>query len=198
MRICGFTGYRPEKFPFKTDEADPACIALKKSLEARIRMMIEDGFTHFICGGARGADTFAAEAVLKLKREFPSVILEIAAPFWGQEKRWNPIDQARYHEVLEQAQKITYVCRTEGKESYAVRNKYIVDSCDRIIDVFDGKRGGTSMTVNYAEKRGVEVVQIFPDGKVLERSQQLFLFSPQLEYDIGSEEDFDEYNDDFE
>ena len=29
---CAFTGHRPHKFPWKDNEADPRCIALKETL----------------------------------------------------------------------------------------------------------------------------------------------------------------------
>ena len=53
------------------------------------------------------------------------------------------------------------------------RNRYIVDHADRIVAVFDGKRGGTAQTVRYAEKQGKQLVRLSPTGKVLEEDRQL-------------------------
>ena len=33
---CAFTGHRPHKFPWKDNEADPRCIALKETLAEQI------------------------------------------------------------------------------------------------------------------------------------------------------------------
>lgn len=190
MKACGFTGYRPEKMPFKTDESHPDCILLKQELEQQVRIAAEDGFTHFICGGARGADTYAAEAVLKVQKEIPSLILEIAVPFWGQEKNWLLTDQRRYHDILERAQRVTYVSDQEKRENYMVRNRYIVEHSDRLIAVFDGKPGGTAMTVRYAEKVGIEVVRISTKGMQTENYSQMRLFAPVL-YDLHPLDDED-------
>lgn len=191
VKACGFTGYRPEKMPFRTDERHADCVLLKKELEQQVRIAAEEGFTHFICGGARGADTYAAEAVLKVQKEIPSLILEIAVPFWGQEKNWSPADQRRYHDILERAQRVTYVSDQEKRENYMLRNRYIVDRSDRLIAVFDGKPGGTAMTVRYAEKAGVEVIQVLTNGTQIQSYSQMRLFAPVI-YDCHPVDDGDE------
>lgn len=191
MKACGFTGYRPEKMPFKTDESHPDCLLLKRELEQQVRIAVEEGYTHFICGGARGADTYAAEAILKVQKERPGIILEIAAPFWGQERKWSYADQRRYHDILERAQRITYVTDEEKRENYMIRNRYIVDRASRLIAVFDGRPGGTAMTVRYAHQCGAEVIEIRPDGVVTDSLyvRQMRLFAP-IEYDaFGEDED---------
>lgn len=33
---CAFTGHRPHKFPWKDNESDPRCIALKAVLVVRV------------------------------------------------------------------------------------------------------------------------------------------------------------------
>lgn len=191
MKACGFTGYRPEKMPFKTDESHPACLLLKRELEQQIRIAAEEGYTHFICGGARGADTYAAEAVLKVQKERPELTLEIAVPFWGQERKWPMPDRRRYQDILDRAQKVTYVTNEEKRENYMVRNRYIVDHSARLIAVFDGKPGGTSMTVRYALEVGAELIRIRPDGVLTDSlyGRQMRLFAP-IEYDaFGEDED---------
>lgn len=59
-----FTGHRPQKLPFGFDETDPRCVGFKRRLCNSIEMMILEGYTHFISGGALGMDMYAAEAVL--------------------------------------------------------------------------------------------------------------------------------------
>ena len=74
-----FTGYRPQKMPFGFDENDPRCIDFKKRLRDTIESFIWQGYTHFISGGALGMDTYAAETVLELKKEYPEIILEMVS-----------------------------------------------------------------------------------------------------------------------
>ena len=61
---CCFTGHRPDKLPWGEDETDPRCLALKQRLAAALEDIYRDGVRHFICGMARGADLYFAEAVL--------------------------------------------------------------------------------------------------------------------------------------
>lgn len=172
-KVCGFTGYRPEKLPYGANELHPDCLRLKEELAYQVCRAAEDGITYFICGGAQGTDTFAAEAVLCVQKERPEIILEIAVPFLGQERTWTPRQQARYHAILDKAQRITYMSDTPAVEHFFKRNRYIVDHADRIIAVFDGKRGGTSQTVRYAEKQGKEIIRLAPDGQVAQECEQL-------------------------
>ena len=40
------------------------------------------------------------------------------------------------------------------------RNRYMVDHAQRLIAVFDGQEGGTRRTVEYAMRRGLEIVYV--------------------------------------
>ena len=72
------SGHRPQKLPFGFDETDPRCVDFKRRLCNSIEMMILEGYTHFISGGALGMDMYAAEAVLTLREQYPEITLEIA------------------------------------------------------------------------------------------------------------------------
>lgn len=63
-KTCGFTGYRPSKLPFKNDEKSIACVRLKTLIHTETEAAIKDGYTHFVCGFALGADTYFAETVI--------------------------------------------------------------------------------------------------------------------------------------
>ena len=45
---CAFTGHRPRKFPWKYDEADSRCVALKAVLAEQIAALVDAGFTQFL------------------------------------------------------------------------------------------------------------------------------------------------------
>ena len=70
-RRVAFTGYRPQKMPFGFDESDERCVDFKTRLYNTIETLIEQGYKHFLSGGALGMDMFAAEAVLELKHKYP-------------------------------------------------------------------------------------------------------------------------------
>lgn len=65
---CAFTGHRPHKFPWKYDEADSRCVALKAALTGQITKLTDTGVTNFYSGGADGVDCWAAMIVLKLRK----------------------------------------------------------------------------------------------------------------------------------
>ena len=66
--VCAFTGHRPERLPWGTDEGDLRCAALKTVLRQQLRALAARGCTTFLCGMARGCDLYFAEAVLALER----------------------------------------------------------------------------------------------------------------------------------
>ena len=50
-KSCSFTGHRPHKFPWKNDEANSRCMALKAKLTEQITKLAENGVTDFYSGG---------------------------------------------------------------------------------------------------------------------------------------------------
>ena len=69
---CCFTGHR----------IIPAAVlpGLKEELEQAVREMVDRGVSRFLCGGARGFDTLAAQTVLQLKREYSTLELFLVLP----------------------------------------------------------------------------------------------------------------------
>ena len=166
---CAFTGYRPQKMPFGFNEEDLRCVDLKRRLRCAIEVLIWRGCSHFITGGALGFDTFAAEAVMNLRRKYPWITLEIAIPYDGQEERWNSRAQDRYSWIVNQADIVTWVSHAFTRGSLAKRNCYLVDRCDLLIAAYDGLPGGTEQTVNYAKSRGKEIWYLQPSGPETKR-----------------------------
>lgn len=101
-KICCFTGHRPGKLPWREDEWDRRCVALKERMMVLLREAYRQGYRHFITGMARGIDTYCCEAVLRLRREYSDVVLEAAIPCCTQAQRWRARDQERYRRLLAQ------------------------------------------------------------------------------------------------
>ena len=93
---CCFTGHRPDKLPWRDDEWDPRCVALKERLAAALEDAYNKGMRHFICGMARGADFYFCEAVLALRERRPGVTVEAALPCEEQAAHWKERDRNRY------------------------------------------------------------------------------------------------------
>ena len=100
MKTCAFTGHRPKGLGYP--ELDERCAALKEKLRALIiRMIEEEGVTHFISGMAQGVDMYAAEIVLELKKQDPQITLECAIPYERQAVRWPEALRNRYFSIAE-------------------------------------------------------------------------------------------------
>lgn len=97
VKKCAFTGHRPQSLPFGFNESDERCIALKQTLRAEIIRLIEqEGVTHFISGMALGVDMYAAEIVLGLKSSYEGITLESAIPCESQAEKWTEKQRDRY------------------------------------------------------------------------------------------------------
>ena len=156
-KACAFTGHRPQKMVFGFDEADPRCRAFKVRLSDTIEGLIGQGYARFLSGGAMGFDTFAAEAVIDLRDRYPWIMLEVVCPYAGQAEKWSEGYRRRHDRLLRLADRV--VTMTEGYEkgSIFLRNRYLVNHCDLLLAAYDGRPGGTAMTVKYARDRAVDV-----------------------------------------
>ncbi len=159
---CAFSGYRPQKLPFGFNEDDLRCIDFKQRIFFALEDLAKKGYSHFLAGGALGFDTFAAEAVMDLRRKCPWVTLEIAVPFDAQPDRWQMSSRIRYRWNLEQADIVTWVSHAYDRDCLARRNRYLVDSCDLLLAAYDGRPGGTRNAVEYARQQGKEIRIIPP------------------------------------
>ena len=151
MKTVCFTGHRPDKLG-GYDERNPLAEFVKDELRRIVRSLITEGARKFICGGALGVDTWAAEIVLSLREEFPDIYLLIAKPFPSQAVRWNTDAITRFEFICSCANEVMNV----NPDPYAVwkmqaRNGWMVDHSDVVVCVWDGSKGGTANCHNYAQ-----------------------------------------------
>ena len=158
--VC-FTGHRPQNLSFGFNEDHPDCTVLKHELEKTVRMLIEEkDAAHFISGAALGVDMWAMEIVLKLKEEYPDITLEAAVPCRTQSLRWSDASKARYNNLLSLCDKVTLLQEEYTPGCMMHRNRYMVDSSDFVIAVWNGSSSGTGNTVRYALKNRKTVYRI--------------------------------------
>ena len=150
---CSFTGHRPERLEMSEN-------TVITWLEEQIRKAVEDGYTDFISGMQRGVDIWAAEIVLKIKKEGKKVHLIAACAWNGMEKDWEPDWKKRYTKILMGSDKIVYVGNKPGRQTYLDRDYWMVDHSSRLLGVFTGAPGGTKRTIWYAKNHGLEVITI--------------------------------------
>lgn len=150
-----FSGHRPQRIPWGYDESDERHAEMLKRIDGAIDDAVGAGITHFFCGGALGADTWAAETVLAKKHENENITLEIIIPFMGQEKRWADDAQERYKNILLSADGIVVLRPRYTPDCMMARNRHMVENSSRLIAIYDGNpNGGTWQTIKMAvEKR---------------------------------------------
>ena len=160
---CCFTGHRPSKLPWGSDEGDGRCLLLKRKLSDAVACAYEEGFRHFITGMALGCDLYFAEAVLDLRRRREGVSLEAAVPCPTQSDGWRPAERQRYRRILSQCDYETMVQDHYSPGCMQRRNRYMVDHSALVIAVYDGQAGGTRRTLEYAIAQGVPFLDIRPE-----------------------------------
>lgn len=159
-KTCCFSGHRPAKLPWHTDEAREDCLALKQELCYRLEGIYEAGYRHFICGMAIGCDMYFAEEVIKLREKYPDVTLEAAVPCGSQPDKWSVRQRKRYNELLNACNTVTVLQIGYSPDCMMRRNIYMVDNSSLLLTCFNGYPGGTMNTIVYAKRNGIKVLII--------------------------------------
>lgn len=158
--IC-FTGHRPGHLPWGYNEDCDICKAFKKKLNVLVKTCIECGFETFISGVALGFDTFACESVLNFARKNINIELMLAIPCKNQPEKWGETDKKRYDNILSLANPV-YVSTNYYSGCFIKRNHFMVNKADLVVACFNNLSGGTKSTVDYALKKGKNILFIKP------------------------------------
>jgi uncharacterized phage-like protein YoqJ len=163
-------------------------IELRKStLEIIEDLIVNQGMSRFISGGALGFDTLFFWCVNHLKAKYPHIENVLAIPFINQWVAWVdtlPLAVEWYHKMVAKADLVIDVARQPEyetgedrslnpislddftKQKMFKRNYYMVDQSRYLIAFFNGEsRSGTANCLKYAQ-RGVitrpSIVRIDP------------------------------------
>jgi len=158
ITVC-FSGHRPEKLPgvgkcdnFKTKY-------IKKLLNEKIVESIEDGYTIFMSGMARGIDLWAANIIISLKSKY-EIKLICVKPTENHGYNFPSEDKYDLNYILEHADEIVCTSDNYSKGCYNIRNKFMIDNSSRLIAFVNNFRSGTGQTINYAKKSNKDIVLI--------------------------------------
>lgn len=163
----GVTGHR-------NVTALPEILREIRAILAKIDDILEDTPHRYriISPLAEGADRIVARVVLGWEGPALPPDLDVILPFAEEEYLRdfsNPSSRDEFASLLGKAAS-TVVIATRGtrEDGYEEAGHAVVDRCDLLIAVWDGKpasgRGGTSDIVDYARKIGRAYVHISPDG----------------------------------
>lgn len=163
MKTCAFTGHRPQNLPWQFNEADTNCLKLKQILNQQISQLAKNGFTDFLSGMALGSDTWAAEAVLNLRKKNPALKLHCILPCKTQAEKWPVSEQERYQKILAQADSIFFTSRNYHPNCMLERNRFMVEKARLLLAVYNGHpHSGTAAAVRHAQKLGCDIIIINP------------------------------------
>ena len=139
------------------------------ALRAVVRELYGRGFRVFWSGMALGFDLAAAEAVLALRGELPGLRLCCAVPFPGQADRFPEADRLRYMRILDRADEVATLAPRYEPRCYLRRDEFMVERSAAVVAWFDGGKGGTRYTWDYARRCKAERINLWCDGQ-----QELF------------------------
>lgn len=155
--VC-FTGHRTI-----AEEKEKLSTRLYALLE---RLVTEQKIMDFYTGGAVGWDALAALTVLKLRESYPKVKLHLVLPcsFEEQSAKWNEAQKTEYLHIFGLADSVEQVFDRYYNGCMKARNARLVElASDYCISYWNPKhfRSGTGQTVRMAQKKGIEVINLF-------------------------------------
>lgn len=143
----------------------------KETLSARLyvlleRLVTEKKVTDFYTGGAVGWDALAALTVLKLRESYPEVKLHLVlpCPFEEQSAKWNEAQKEEHKCIASLADTKEFTSEHLDKNAMRIRNARLVElASDYCICYWNPKhyRSGTGQTVRMAQKKDIEVINLF-------------------------------------
>lgn len=180
MKRLVITGYKQHEIGV-FDDKHPGVAFIKKALENHIVQLIDDGLEWVILSGQLGVETWAAELVIELKKEFSQLKYAIITPFLDQEKKWNDTKQEKYREICEKADFHTSVTKKpyEGPWQFIEKNKFIIRNSDGMLIVYDEENEGSpkfmkELAQKYAERQDYHIISISADDlQLIAEEEQL-------------------------
>ena len=143
----------------------------KETLSARLyalleRLVTEQKIMDFYTGGAVGWDALAALTVLKLRESYPEVKLHLVlpCPFEEQSAKWKESQKEEHKRIASLADTKEFTSEHLGKTAMKIRNARLVElASDYCICYWNPKnyRSGTGQTVRMAQRKGIEVINLF-------------------------------------
>ncbi len=125
------------------------------------------GVERILVGMAQGWDIAVAEAAIELEIPFTAAI-----PCAGQSRLWPKLAQLKYESLIAKADAVKMV--NVGEYSAAkmeARNQYMIDHSTHLLALWNRSSGGTANTVNYANLRMREIINVWDKWKLFGQKQ---------------------------
>lgn len=148
MRICTFCGH---------SKLSATYTEVKGALQSIVpRLMQEEGYDCFLVGNYGQFDRLAASVCLILKREYPSIGVNLVVPYYqpqldSYEKEYH----ARFDDVI-----VPALESTPYQYRIVRANEYMVDRADTIVAYVNTPIGGAAKTLAYAERKKKRIIHV--------------------------------------
>jgi uncharacterized phage-like protein YoqJ len=158
--VYAFTGHRPSKL------GGYGYTSVERLYRFAIQTL-KSCCTHnpvIISGMALGWDQAVAMAGIHL-----GMPVIAAVPCLGQDSQWPDLSQHRYDQILSKCS-IVHLCSVSKYDpsKMHLRNRWMVDSCNKLVALWDGTHGGTAGCVQYATHRKVDILNVWDQWSVFE------------------------------
>lgn len=151
------TGYKAHELGIFND-SHPGIPIIKKAIRNQLLLLINDGLEWIILSGQQGVETWTAELILEMNKEYPQLKYAIITPFLEQEKNWNELKKEKYQSLLIQADYQTSLTKRpyEAPWQFIEKNKFLLRNSDGILIVYDEENDGSpkymkKLAEQYAE-----------------------------------------------
>lgn len=149
MKTCCFSGHRIIN--------DDMMFYIQAQLYNSVKNAINEGYTHFISGFARGVDLLAASIVVDFKESLfkeKHITLEAAIPYKGILEKKDSV----FQELLCNCDSVSIISEKYFVGCMHKRNLEMIRKSDMLIAIYDGRHsGGTKFTIDNAIKYGLEI-----------------------------------------
>jgi uncharacterized phage-like protein YoqJ len=174
------TGYKPHELGI-FDDKHPGVRFIKKALKKRFLALLDDGLEWVIISGQLGIETWAADVVIELKKEYTELKYAVITPFNEQEKNWNDMKKEKYHTIVALADYHTSLTNRpyEAPWQFIEKDKFFMRNSDGILIVYDEENDGSPKFVKkaaekYAERSDYQVLTINADDlQVIAEEEQM-------------------------
>jgi uncharacterized phage-like protein YoqJ len=147
--IIGVTGHRDIIITKRLE--DDVCTYLKSKIDEH-----QDKDIILLSPLAEGADRFVANIFLELQKRYSQLYLFVPMPFSKEHyiKEFHDTSKEEFERLLSYVDKNFVVPKDENQSAYLALGIYVVDECDELLALWDGRHngkiGGTGDIVAYA------------------------------------------------
>ena len=146
----------------------------EKLFDVLENMITEQNVTMFYCGGAYGWDAVSAVTVLRLRQKYSAIKLCLVLPCSNAEQMdgWFEGHITEFQHILANSDSVEYVSEHKTRTCMKERNARLVELADYCICYWNPNnlRSGTAQTVRMAQKKGIEIINLFESASNIVKS----------------------------